>query len=1002
MSTSATKRKSARTAAAPATATPAPEAPTPEASVAPAFALEISLAESWPWPGLVLRAAARAGERLLRLDRLRLLDDGFGDGERVHPAGAMDRMVVRTLLRLPTQDGITFRVPAGALAPVLVLLRKAAGCVRLRESARIAGLAILDEAPRPALDLRAVPGDATLRLHAAPAYTDAHGRELGLPRHRGETWWIFETAVAPAGEKLGDAALDKLFQNGPREVTGAEALALVRAAQGKRALMALTMSADIAAAAAAPPLKPGLRIESASGDEVTAELAFEGPGGACFDAEEVERAIADGSGLLRCGDGWARADEATLARARDGLKELGASAKGHNARAALGEDVPELLEAARELARQPESPWNVYVAQSVSGAHSIADDCAELRLALDVEDDGSEAWFRLSGTLALDGEPLTPEEVKRLMKQRGKWLRRQERWIRVDPEALEAFRKRAKHLGLRFDGNFPFAHRFRAAEREKVAQLFSLAGTVEHGERYRAFLEKLEGFERVEPLPPPASLRLPLRPYQLRGYQWMRFLARYGLNGILADDMGLGKTAQTIALLAAQREALGPCASLIVCPTSLVDNWCAEVLKFDGSLRVLRYGGGPKRRDRLRNRIADHDVVLTTYATARNDASLLKNEQWRYVILDEAHAIKNAAAATTKAIKTIPARHRLALSGTPIQNRLDELWSIFDFLMPGFLGRRAGFFRDYEEPIAAGQAPDAGKTQALDGTRAEARLRQRIRPFVLRRLKTDVAKELPEKIEQQIPCRLTADQAALYRKFGESDEARRAVREVEERGADHAQTQILAALTALRKICNHPDLAHLSREVAAGKKIIPLPGYEHRAGKLPVLGELLDQCREGGHRALIFCQLTSMLDILECFLHDRGVACLRLDGSTPGRLRQGLVDRFNDDPSIGAFLISTRAGGSGLNLTGADTVIFYDHDWNPANDRQAQDRAHRIGQTRTVNVYRLVSQGTLEEKILQRQARKQHLADAVVQHDSGGFKDLSGEDLRALFSYAPH
>jgi TATA-binding protein-associated factor len=416
---------------------------------------------------------------------------------------------------------------------------------------------------------------------------------------------------------------------------------------------------------------------------------------------------------------------------------------------------------------------------------------------------------------------------------------------------------------------------------------------------------------------------------------------------------------------------------------------------------VLRYRGSPARRDRLRKLIAEQDVVLATYATARNDAALLKDEQWRYVILDEAHTIKNAAAATTKAIKTIPARHRLALTGTPVQNRLDELWSLFDFLMPGYLGRRMSFFREYEEPIVKGHAPGASRRETEQGERAVGLLRERIGPFVLRRLKSEVAKDLPEKIEQDLPCRLTPDQVALYRQFGESEEARTAVRELEERGAGRAQAQILAAFTSLRKICNHPDLMYLSKEVAAGKAIVPLPGYETRAGKLPALADLLDQCRAGGHRALIFCQLTSMLDILEHFLRERRDTFLRLDGATPAVARQGLVDRFNGDPSLLAFLISTRAGGSGLNLTGADTVVFYDHDWNPANDRQAQDRAHRIGQKRVVNVYRLVTQGTLEEKILARQVLKQDLADSVVQPDQAGFKDLTRNDLLELFTFTP-
>ncbi|MCZ7647753.1 MAG: DEAD/DEAH box helicase [Planctomycetota bacterium] len=737
-----------------------------------------------------------------------------------------------------------------------------------------------------------------------------------------------------------------------------------------------------------------------------ATLRFEaaGPGGArggSFGAEEILRAAARGVPVLERGGALCRVDAETVEQARAALRKLAAAdgaaeGKGEGFSAA-GEQVPELLEYARARQGDPASPWNVYVSEAVEGAHKVADEPAELRLRLGVEEDASETWFTVDASLDVGGRALTPEEIRELMRKRRQWMYYGRQWRRVDAQSYAAFRLQAERAGLRKTGSGRF--RFKPEERAKVESLFSLAGTVEHAERYREFLENLRGFGGMEPQAPPDSLRVTLRPYQREGYSWLRFLQRYGLNGILADEMGLGKTAQTLAALAALRDEQGPWPSLVICPTSLVDNWRAEARKVDPRLKVLRYTGSPGRRDTLRKRIPEMDLVLATYATARNDALLLREESWRYVILDEAHFIKNAAAATTKAVKTIPSRHRLALTGTPVQNRLDELWSLFDFLMPGYLGRFAGFFRRYEEPIVKGQAPDAAATERRDGERAAEALRERIGPFVLRRLKTEVARDLPPKIEQDLFCSLTADQIALYRKFATSDEARAAVKEVEEKGAARAQTQILAALTMLRKICNHPDLVYTAAESEKRKRMTPLAGYAERSGKLLALADLFDQCRAGNHRLLLFCQQTRMLDILEYYLQERGDACLRLDGGTPGHARQGLVDRFNADPSLFVFLISTRAGGSGLNLTGADTVVFYDHDWNPANDRQAQDRAWRIGQTKPVNVYRLVTQGTLEEKILARQALKLQLADAIVREDVSSLRDLTSADLVNLFRF---
>ena len=802
-------------------------------------------------------------------------------------------------------------------------------------------------------------------------------------------------------------------------------------------------------------LKPSLNVRTIEGDGggcVRASFHFEAAApfrnGASSDAAQISpfeilEAAAQQKTFLRRGNAFYRVDSELVAHCRSILEAgvgLGSGAVGGEFEA-RDEQIPRLLEFARKAAHDDHTPWNCYVSESVDGAHKIKDEQATVRVQLDVdEDEGKDAWFTLNASFDHGGVKLSEEEMRRLADEGREWFNQNGTWIHVDKKALARFDKQVSESGVQalpqhaplFGFHSPkrrrkFYYRFRPDQREKIDQVFSIAGTVQHNERYKRFLDQLLGFDNILPLELPKSMKLTPRPYQQRGFEWLAFLARYGLNGVLADDMGLGKTAQTIAQLTRMKDQFGFMPSLIVTPTSLSDNWRREFEKFSPQMRVMIYRGSPAKRDKLRGEVAPpeialgamvdergdiaprapgadavkacgFDIVLATFATVRNDASLLSKLPWRYVIVDEAHFIKNSAAGVAKAVKTIPAKHRLALTGTPIQNRLSELWSLFDFLMPGFLGRQAHFTQQFEDPISRMQSGRAESAEEHEtGRDAAGRLREKIFPFVLRRLKSDVAKDLPPKIESDIFCALTPEQRALYQSFGESEEARRAVGDIAERGESNSPA-ILAALISLRKICNHPDLMYLPKNSGRQHVTEPIPGYENRSGKLEALGELLEQCREGGHRALIFCQLTSMLDIIGHFVKGKGLKYLRIDGETPGMLRQGLVEQFNGDANIDAFLISTRAGGSGLNLTGADTVIFYDHDWNPANDQQAQDRAYRIGQTRAVNVYRLICKGTLEEKILRRQVLKKALANSIVTHDASGMKDLSREELLSLFT----
>ncbi|MEI6233478.1 MAG: DEAD/DEAH box helicase [Planctomycetota bacterium] len=743
---------------------------------------------------------------------------------------------------------------------------------------------------------------------------------------------------------------------------------------------------------------------------------------------EILAAASQGKRFIRQGNAFFRVDRELVAGCRKKLEEAGAqSLSGFDA---SDEQIPQLLAWARKAAHDEHTPWNCYISESVDGAHHIKDEAATVRVKLDVdEDEGQDAWFALTATFDHGGVHLTEEEMRKLADEGREWFNKNGTWIHVDKKALATFDQNLKEVGAALpEEDLPlfghhkrkkrkkFYYRFRPDVRERLTDVFSIAGTVTHNERYKKFLDQLMGFEEIQSIPLPTSLKVTPRPYQQKGFEWLSFLSRYGLNGVLADDMGLGKTMQTIAQLTRMKEEFGFMPSLIVTPTSLADNWKNEFQKFSPTMRCMIYRGSPTKRDKLRGDIAPpdiaigapdpdptierkgFDIVIATLGTVRNDVSLLRQVPWQYVIVDEAHFIKNAAAGVAKAIKTIPARHRLALTGTPIQNRLTELWSLFDFLMPGFLGRQSHFTQQYEEPIMLMQSGRAEtEEQFTNGKNAAERLRQKIFPFVLRRLKTDVAKDLPPKIESDIFCPLTAEQTALYRSFGDSEEAKKAVSDIVEKG-DASTPAILAALISLRKICNHPDLMYLPKNSGRQRVTDPVPGYETRSGKLEALGELLEECREGGHRALIFCQLTSMMDILGHYVTGKGMKYLRIDGETPGMSRQKLVEQFNGDPSIETFLISTRAGGAGLNLTGADTVIFYDHDWNPANDQQAQDRAYRIGQKRTVNVYRLICKGTLEEKILRRQALKKALASSIVTHDNAGVKALTREELLSLFT----
>jgi len=500
--------------------------------------------------------------------------------------------------------------------------------------------------------------------------------------------------------------------------------------------------------------------------------------------------------------------------------------------------------------------------------------------------------------------------------------------------------------------------------------LLSNMASVEMDLGAKKAIERLREIDAIPTLSPPEGLSAILRGYQTTGLSWLWFLYQMKLSGVLADDMGLGKTVQSLALLLKTKQEEGTQPSLVVAPTSVLANWEREIERFAPSLSCLIWHGQDRKEQR--SSLESVDVVLTSYALIRRDVSELGKIPFRFVILDEAQNIKNADSATAQACKLMKADARVALTGTPLENRLTELWSIFDFLMPNFLGDEETFLNRFEKPIAL-----------QNDKSAIEHLKQRIRPFVLRRLKTEVARDLPPKTETIAWCKMEAEQAALYREVLE--ESRRKVYEtIEKQGFGRSRVSILAALMRLRQVCCDP-------------RLLKIPGMTSfpPSAKFERFWQLVDELVHEGHRALVFSQFTEMLQLLVRGVEEKKYGYLYLDGRTKDRMAR--VDAFNEPSGPPLFFISLKAGGSGLNLTAADYVIHYDPWWNPAVEDQATDRAHRIGQTRTVFSYKLITKGTVEEKILALQQRKRELVQGVLGGDAELSKSFTEQDVEDLF-----
>ena len=482
-------------------------------------------------------------------------------------------------------------------------------------------------------------------------------------------------------------------------------------------------------------------------------------------------------------------------------------------------------------------------------------------------------------------------------------------------------------------------------------------------------LHKLTEFQEIEDLDVPVDFKGKLRSYQKAGYNWFQFLRNYNFGGCLADDMGLGKTVQTLALLQKiKEEKTETSASLIIMPTSLIYNWVKEAEKFAPSLRILEHTGTFRSKDV--SRFMQYDVVFTTYGITRVDIDLIKNLYFNYVILDESQNIKNPASKAYKAVKQLNSKHKLILSGTPVENTVNDLWTQMSFINPGLLGSQHFFQNDFVIPIEKKRDEEvARKLQAL------------IKPFVLRRTKDQVAKELPEKTIQLFYCQMGEEQAKYYEDI-KSEYRNDMLRALEDGTFAKSQIQVLQGLTKLRQIANHPSMIDKD--------------YEGDSGKFENVIHTLENVLSRGHKVLVFSQFVKQLEIYRNYFDSEEIRYAYLDGSTQNRGE--VVEEFQKNNDIKLFLISLKAGGVGLNLTEADYVFMLDPWWNPAVEQQAIDRTHRIGQKKKVFIYKFITKDTVEEKILALQNRKRSVAESLITTEESFVKSLSAEDIREILN----
>ncbi len=828
-------------------------------------------------------------------------------------------------------------------------------------------LRFVDEPLRPRFDLELVGAETIV---AKVTFERPDGRRFQLTSggwFEGAPGWHIDTTdgvARPLDARVSPAALRRLLRSPTIAEPASELIGMITYGLPKVAIEVGAQLPDLSQVADVVDMEPTFRMR-AGGSLTDVEVALK----AAYGDLEVE-VRADGISppimILPPREGQKRArcircDIVGQQAAVEKLLELGLEpdesgqhfvAHGDDSIAFWSEGVGSLPE-----------EWDLYVPEEFVGTQ-----VRSKAVMMNARVSSGVDWLSVKVSYESEGVGVDRDELERCLREGKKYVRLSDNsFAPIDAERVQSMLDREVELIVAAgkSGKIPLAQAGRVQELLEHAASAQIAGSA------KELFKRLQSIDEIKPVKKPKGLKATLRPYQEQGLAWLRFIHEINSGGVLADDMGLGKTIETIALLLSLKaekkdEALR---ALIVAPTSVVTNWVREIERFGPTLSTALWHGAARKEqaDGLEN----SNVIITSYALLRRDIDLLKELRLDYVILDEAQAIKNAASATAQAAKELNAERRLALTGTPIENRLSEIWSIFDFVSPNLLGTLAKFEERYARPIEQGQSDKA------------ARLRAVIHPFILRRTKIEVAKDLPPKLEVDKLIDMVPDQRAIYLQVLREVRAQ-VMGEVEKQGMAKAQLHILAGLTKLRQAACDPRLLGLPR------------AFSHDdSGKLAALRELVDEVESGGHKVLIFSQFVSMLKLIAQALDEDKIRYEYLDGSTMDRPER--IDRFQADPTIPVFLISLKAGGSGLNLTAADTVIHFDPWWNPAVEDQASDRAHRIGQKKVVTVYRLVAAGTIEEKILQLKQRKKDLVNSVLSEDQKGEKLLTRDDLDDLF-----
>ena len=884
--------------------------------------------------------------------------------QALSPSG--DRAALRVLSRFesgnPRHPAVDVR--GEDAAELLPLLRER----RVLLEPALMQLRFVDEPLRPRFDLELVGAETIVSKVTFERNSDGRRFQLtGGGWFEGAPGWHVDTSegvARPLDVRVSPAALRRLVRSPTIAEPSSELVTMITYGLPKVATEIGAPLPDLSQVADVVDLEPTFRMK-AGGALTEVEVTLT----AAYGETEVE-VRADGLSppiiILPPQEGQKRArcirvDIAAQQAAVEKLLDLGLEAdEGGQHFVAHGDDSIQFW--SEGVGSLPEE-WDLYVPEELVGTQ-----VRSKPVAMNARVSSGVDWLAVKVAYESEGVGVDRGELERCLREGKKYVRLSDNsFAPIDAERVKALLDREVELIVAAGktGKIPLSHAGRVQELLEHAANSMIAPAA------KELFQKLASIDEIKAVKKPKGLKATLRPYQEQGLSWLRFIHEISSGGVLADDMGLGKTLEAIALLLSLKneEKTEALRALIVAPTSVVTNWVREIERFAPMLTTaLWHGAG--RRDSA-NELENSNVIITSYALLRRDIDLLKKLRLDYAILDEAQAIKNPLSATAQAAKELAATRKLALTGTPIENRLSEIWSIFDFVSPGLLGPLPKFEERYARPIEQGNSERA------------ARLRSIIHPFILRRTKMEVAKDLPPKLEVDKIIDLAPDQKAIYLQVLREVRAQ-VMGEVEKVGLAKSHIHILAGLTKLRQAACDPRLLGLPRE------------FSHDdSGKLAAMRELVEEVEAGGHKVLIFSQFVSMLKLICSALDEDKIRYEYLDGSTVDRPER--IERFQQDPTIPVFLISLKAGGTGLNLTAADTVIHFDPWWNPAVEDQASDRAHRIGQKKVVTVYRLVAAGTIEEKILQLKQRKKDLVNSVLTEDATGEKLLTREDLDDLF-----